>query len=195
MDARGCLVAEHGALDLARVDALLDQRALVVPQRDRDRGREVLAARFTFVTPTDEPPLDGLTKTGSGSAAASARLVGAAHGRPRAASGVPASRRSALKTALSIPTAEAVTPAPTYGTPSVSRKPWSAPSSPVVPWMIGKTTSMRPGAISAGTSASPRPAPPRRGTARAPTPVASSFADSSGARNRPSSPTAIGTTS
>ena len=35
------VVAEHRALDLARVDALLDERALVVPQRDLDRGREV----------------------------------------------------------------------------------------------------------------------------------------------------------
>ena len=36
-----------------------------------------------------------------------------------------------------MPIAEPATPAPTYGTPSVSRKPCRAPSSPVVPWMIG----------------------------------------------------------
>ena len=53
-----------------------------------------------------------------------------------------------LKTALSIPIADPVTPAPTYGIPRNSRNPWRVPSSPVVPWMIGKTTSARPGEIS-----------------------------------------------
>jgi hypothetical protein len=40
--------------------------------------------------------------------------------------------------------ADAVTPAPTYGTPASSSSPWTVPSSPNGPWRIGRTTSTSP---------------------------------------------------
>ncbi len=73
---------------------------------------------LTFVTPTEEPPHDGLTKSGSAKP-----FSGSRRARPAASSreettanftvGMPASRSSAFVTALSIPIAEPVTPAPT----------------------------------------------------------------------------------
>ena len=144
------------------------------------------------MTPTEDPPFAGLTKSGSGRASARARSPGSRSTTARGV-GIPASRRIALKTPLSIPTADAVTPAPTYGTPTVSRKPWSAPSSPVVPWTIGNTTSTRPGATSAGTTAVPVGSAVRKRSGTGPD--ARSARDSGGGRNRPASLTAIGTTS
>ncbi len=92
-----------------------------------------------------------------------------------------------------MPTADAVTPAPTYGTPSVSRNPCRTPSSPVVPWMIGNTTSTRPGRICSGTIASPAGSSRRNFSGTAPS--ARRRDDSTAGRNRPSSPTARGRTS
>ena len=43
---------------------------------------------------------------------------------------------------LSIATAEASTPEPTYGIFIISHKPWNVPSSPYGPWSNGKTTSI-----------------------------------------------------
>ena len=56
--------------------------------------------------------------------------------------GIPAARNRTFCTALSMPTAEASTPAPTYGTPATSRNPWIEPSSPYGPCITGNTTSM-----------------------------------------------------
>ena len=39
-------------------------------------------------------------------------------------------------------TADAMTPAPTYGRSASSSRPWTVPSSPKVPWSTGKTTSI-----------------------------------------------------
>ena len=50
--------------------------------------------------------------------------------------------------------AEASTPAPTYGTPASSSRPWTVPSSPNGPCRIGKTTSTSPrvaGTLAVGT--------------------------------------------
>ncbi len=44
-------------------------------------------------------------------------------------------------TDLSIPTAEAITPAPTYGTLPSSNRPWMVPSSPCGPCRTGNATS------------------------------------------------------
>ncbi len=55
--------------------------------------------------------------------------------------GMPWSRRIALKMSLSMQSAEASTPAPTYGTPASSSRPCTVPSSPNGPCRIGKTTS------------------------------------------------------
>ena len=57
-------------------------------------------------------------------------------------------------TPLSMPTAEARTPAPTYGTLASSSSPWMVPSSPYGPCSIGKITSSdSPVTIADGTSA------------------------------------------
>ena len=58
--------------------------------------------------------------------------------------GTPRSRMTALKTSLSIASAEPSTPAPTYGTPASSSRPWTVPSSPKGPCRTGKTTSTSP---------------------------------------------------
>ena len=72
---------------------------------------------------------------------------------------VPAIR--SLKTTLSIATAEASTPAPTYGTSSSSSKPWTVPSSPNGPCRTGNTASApsRPPEGSASAGRPERPAP------------------------------------
>ena len=54
---------------------------------------------------------------------------------------MPWSRSTALKTSLSMQSAEASTPAPTYGTPASSSSPCTVPSSPNGPCSTGKTTS------------------------------------------------------
>ena len=55
--------------------------------------------------------------------------------------GMPWSRSTALKTSLSMQSAEASTPAPTYGTPASSSSPCTVPSSPNGPCSTGNTTS------------------------------------------------------
>src|SRR3954464_1323643 len=72
------------------------------------------STRLTFVTPTDEPPLAGLTKNG-GANGTQAPFSGGVESAVERGVGIFASRRSALKTDLSMPTADAATPAPTYG--------------------------------------------------------------------------------
>ncbi len=47
-----------------------------------------------------------------------------------------------LNTILSIARALASTPAPVYGMPAISRKPWSVPSSPNGPWSARKAMSI-----------------------------------------------------
>ena len=68
-------------------------------------------------------------------------------GRPRAA-------KSTFITALSMPTADASTPAPTYGTSASSSRPWTVPSSPKGPCSTGNTTS-RPRPVTTAPSGSP----------------------------------------
>ena len=55
--------------------------------------------------------------------------------------GIPWSRITDLKTSLSMQSADASTPAPTYGTPASSSSPCTVPSSPNGPCSTGKTTS------------------------------------------------------
>src|SRR5271156_3231866 len=55
--------------------------------------------------------------------------------------GNPACSNSRFCTSLSMPTAEASTPAPTYGNPASSINPCTVPSSPNVPCKTGNTTS------------------------------------------------------
>src|SRR6218665_3700270 len=121
----------------------------------------------TFVTPTDDPARVGLTKTGSPSSCTRAihvSRVDSASDAPaptgegascqlrhtvrrratQGATAIPAATSIVFVTCLSIPTAEASTPFPTYGRPSNSSIPWIVPSSPNRPCRIGKTTSTSP---------------------------------------------------
>ncbi len=104
-----------------------------------------------------------------------------------------------------MPTAEAATPKPTYGIPSASKSPWRTPSSPNVPWTIGKTTSGRPAAYAftndstirgPGAADEPGFTPSRRRSrfGRASCRFISK-AESSGPWKRPSFPTKSGTAS
>ncbi len=49
--------------------------------------------------------------------------------------------------------AEAATPAPTYGTPASSSRPWTVPSSPNGPCRTGSTTSTAPSVAAGAESA------------------------------------------
>src|SRR5205085_6924076 len=64
-------------------------------------------------------------------------------------SGSPCAENTAFIVALSMPTADASTPAPTYGTSASSSSPWMVPSSPYGPCSMMTTTS-RPARSSAG---------------------------------------------
>ena len=116
----GRLVAEQRDLDLARVDAPLDQELRVVAHRVA-RARASSSARvFTLWMPTDEPRFAGFTKSGSRARAstrstqprgsrASSALRTHTHGTHRDAR---AARAAASLTSLSIWIAEPSTPAP-----------------------------------------------------------------------------------
>ena len=98
--------------------------------------------------PTLDPRFAGLTNTGYPSCPVTRAITVAgadihssrsttryfACGNPRAAN-------TSLATALSMPTAEASTPAPTYGMLASSSSPCTVPSSPYGPCSTGKTTS------------------------------------------------------
>ena len=135
------------------------------------------------MTPTDEPPLDGLDEDRQADArrrSSSPRARSASFTESATAArgvGIPASRMTALKIDLSMPIAEPATPAPTYGTPSVSRKPCRAPSSPVVPWMIGIDDVHAPRTRSRPERGLPSSGPTARNRSGT-RPEASSFADS-----------------
>src|SRR6201991_5260882 len=62
---------------------------------------------------------------------------------------MPSAANTLLVSSLSIPTALAATPLPTYGTPASSSRPWTVPSSPYGPCRQGKTTSTSPSASTA----------------------------------------------
>ncbi len=110
-----------------------------------------------------EPPLAGLTNNGQPSSAMSSRTrlastvpaaaassAGVNPGQSRAVtttygpSGRPLAAKTRFMYSLSMLTALASTPAPTYGTPASSSRPWMVPSSPQGPCRIGSTTSTSP---------------------------------------------------
>ena len=134
-------------------------------------------ASCTFETPTLDPARAGLTKTGSPRAAASARTpsgsrsqrarVTVTHGE----TGTPAACSTIFMKCLSMHSAESSTPPPAYGMPSVSKKPWTVPSSPCTPCRIGSTTSTAPSSStvpSARRTRSVRSAPPSGHSTRVP---------------------------
>jgi hypothetical protein len=121
----------------------------------------------TLDTPTLEPARAGFTNTGRPSSSDPLRTdsgssrhryaVTVCHG----ATGMPACCRTVFVKCLSMPSALASTPLPTYGRPTRSSIPCTVPSSPQGPCRIGKTTSTAPSdarAPSAVTTASSREA-------------------------------------
>ena len=102
---------------------------------------------FTFVMPTEDPSAAGFTNIGYPSRCARActpsrsRSHTGSSTTSKGTTARPASRNRTFCTALSIPTAEPRTPAPTYGTPARSSIPWIVPSSPKRPCSTGNTTS------------------------------------------------------
>src|SRR5580704_893833 len=109
---------------------------------------EISCAAFTRVIPTDEPSVAGFTKNGKRNfffMAFSTFARSRSHSERRTARngtiGNPACSNSRFCTSLSMPTADASTPAPTYGNPASSINPCTVPSSPNVPCKTGNTTS------------------------------------------------------
>ena len=80
--------------------------------------------------------------------------------------GMPWSRITALKTSLSMQSAEPSTPAPTYGTPASSSRPCTVPSSPNGPVQDREddvdARRASPATCAAGSAAASRPAASRR---------------------------------
>ena len=143
------------------------------------------ASRRTTLIPTLEPSRAGLTTHGKpkGQRASSpARTV-----RLRA-TGTPLSRMTDLNRSLSIASAEAVTPAPTYATPASSSRPWTVPSSPKGPCSTGKTTSNPP-------SGSTSPLPATGTGSESPVSPSSRWPAPRGSCQRPSAPISISRTS
>src|SRR5277367_4693066 len=109
---------------------------------------EISCAAFTRVIPTDDPSVAGFTNNGKRNfflMAFSTFARSCSHSDRRTARngtiGNPACSNSRFCTSLSMPTAEASTPAPTYGNPASSINPCTVPSSPNVPCKTGNTTS------------------------------------------------------
>src|SRR6058998_1097091 len=136
--------------------------------------------------PTLEPRFDGFTKHGKPVTSRTRRATGSGRSRHSRRSttvystiGSPCAENTAFIVALSMPTAEASTPAPTYGTSASSSSPWIVPSSPYGPWSMTTTTS-RPARNSAGM--------PPRSEASTPAPTYGTSASSSSPWIVPSSP-------
>src|SRR5580658_5414527 len=109
---------------------------------------EISCAAFTRVIPTDEPSVAGFTNNGKRNlflTAFSTLARSCSHSERRTARngtiGNPACSNRRFCTSLSMPTADASTPAPTYGNPASSINPCTVPSSPNVPCKTGNTTS------------------------------------------------------
>ena len=110
-----------------------DQLSLVPSLRDADAGTEIGGLDEAWIP---EAFLDSRRMRPS-SWSQEARV-----NPTQRACGIPTAEKICFIAILSIPKAEASTPAPTYGMPTISRRPWMVPSSPNVPCKTGKTTSI-----------------------------------------------------
>ena len=122
-------------------------------ERALERAVELGLGRDLARCPTDEPEPRGLDEHRQARAPRALAPAVLAVARARSPTcGTPARASSSLKTTLSMRSAEASTPAPTYGTSSSSSRPWTVPSSPNGPCSTGKATSA-PSSPPAGSSA------------------------------------------
>ena len=192
------VVAEHAALHLAAADEPLDEDLVVVPERERDRGRQLLGRprpsrcrRSSRAARASRIPAARARRRSARAAPGRRRRRDARAASATAPSAIPASRSTALQTALSIASAEPSTPAPTYGTSSISHSPCTVPSSPNGPCRIGSTTSTSSGEAATSSVPSWRAA----GTIGLDAPGSSAAAPAAGSSHRPSRPISIGTTS
>ena len=102
---------------------------------------------YTFVMPREDPARAGLTKTGKPRLVTRAKASSRRSRQSRSVitvqspTGRPADRSAAFMKPLSIASADASTPDPTYGTPCISSRPCTVPSSPHGPCSTGNTTS------------------------------------------------------
>ncbi len=107
-------------------------------------------ASCALVIPTELPSVAGFTNTGKRNFLRIARRIfprefsHSARGMARnSPTGSLACRNRRFCMSLSMPTAEPITPEPTYGSPARSSRPCTVPSSPNVPCSTGNTTSTR----------------------------------------------------
>src|SRR4051812_41804340 len=119
--------------------------------------------------PKLDPARLGLTNTGSPSRPRSAPDSDwPARSTVYGPTGMPSSSASFLVNSLSMPAAEANTPAPTYGTPAISSSPWTVPSSPYAPCRTGNTTSTSDRTATPRDASTSRPVGPGVSTISAP---------------------------
>ena len=145
----GIVVAEDRALDLARVGHRGLDDDLAVELRGERHRRAKLRRRLGLRDPDARPEVRRLDEHRDSpgaprSAPRSHRATPPTLPRSTTRCATIGSPRAAKHTfiiALSIPTAEASTPAPTYGTSASSSSPCTVPSSPYGPWSTGKMTS------------------------------------------------------
>src|SRR6185436_5521859 len=144
----GIVVAEDRTFDFARFrHGRLDHDLAVELGRELDR-RPQLRRVARLRDATLDPRFAGFTNTGKPSFETIVPIIPRSsrrQSRTRNAWYSQIGRAAALNiifiAALSIPTADARTPAPTYGTFASSSNPWTVPSSPYGPCSTGKTTS------------------------------------------------------
>ena len=158
------VVAEHGHLDLSRVrHGGLDHDLAIVVGRELE-GLDQLLARPRLGDADARSEIGRLDEHRQAEPAPRvrrrrrpARRARAAAAPPRTAHcGRPCAPKTRFISALSMPTAEASTPQPTYGTLASSSRPCTVPSSPCGPCSTGTMTSRPTPVTMARDSSSPR---------------------------------------
>ena len=149
-DRRRHAVAEHAALDL---DAAPRTPRRAPSRRGGARARPPARARSRRAPSRCRPTTRAAPASRTPDSRTGSRRGRRAGSRGARATGMPLSRITFLKRSLSIASADAATPAPTYATSASSRSPCTVPSSPNGPCRIGSTTSTAPSAASVPAAA------------------------------------------
>ena len=157
-------------------DVPLGQRDVVVAERLVEGAGPLVRRCGPASCRPSCPRRDGLTiSRGSPPPAANASSCASTPSRSAAqrpartstqsVTGSPSPRASRLNSALSMPTALAVTPEPVYASPAASHSAWAVPSSPNGPWSARKTSGgrVRPASDSRAVAAGTGPVGAQRG--------------------------------
>ena len=134
---------QYAALDFAAEHRRFDDHLRIVAAGQLDRRGQLIPGRHP-ADPDRRAAAGGLDEHRQPeSFAVLERQASACCGRSTTWSpmGSPSAANSFLVNSLSMPAALASTPAPTYGTPASSSRPWMVPSSPYGPCSTGNTTS------------------------------------------------------